>query len=90
MFVETVALSEGIAALEFWMQWWAHAWKLNAHTMAIAKVRTIVPKAIDMRMQQKSIKGIVWTDNKGLHEKRERKNEQTKASTAGLNAQEQP
>eukprot|EP00971_Amphidinium_carterae_P259847 5155548-Amphidinium_carterae.1 len=41
MFAETVALSEGIAALEFWMQWWEHAWQLKAPTMAIAKIRAI-------------------------------------------------
>eukprot|EP00971_Amphidinium_carterae_P092564 1833192-Amphidinium_carterae.1 len=36
--------------------------------MAIAKIRAIVPKAIDVRLQRTNVKGIVWTDNKGLHD----------------------
>eukprot|EP00971_Amphidinium_carterae_P274197 5441766-Amphidinium_carterae.1 len=36
--------------------------------MAIAKIRAIVPKAIDVRLQRANVRGIVWTDNKGLHD----------------------
>eukprot|EP00971_Amphidinium_carterae_P333996 6469056-Amphidinium_carterae.1 len=49
---EALSLSAGVAQLEYWMKWWLE----------------IQVRNIDKRCNQTVPRGVIWTDNKGVHD----------------------
>eukprot|EP00971_Amphidinium_carterae_P205052 4069609-Amphidinium_carterae.1 len=70
---EALALSAGVSQLEYWMKWWLlahHPWSMQEVSDMFQQVgnREIQIRSIDKRCNTRVPRGVIWTDNKGVHD----------------------